>query len=323
MQRTEAKREIPSEPQQGTDAGQGDHCEFDVDDRTLDGGVGPGGSTARITVVGDVVGVGRDLEHAAVETANVVVVNQQEIGWAIPHGGAVVDGPAGRPETGDGVGLVEEGEEGDEQAHARKVDVEVQVVVGHVHPFLAGLAGLVRGPLGGAGEVAVRGGKGRLPHLAELVQEPGDGGLVGLVVEHDDGPLLAEDHLPQGRPRVQGHGQGGRSVDVPDQARVDDGGGEVARVDEVVVADQDGDDVGGVRPKPLGHLGQVVLQRADVEQVARRVTEVHGPVDVVGLELYCDTGSSPSVFTITERERVCGGRRVKQEKKTYTCEYRR
>lgn len=266
-----AERGCKSEPQHGTNSSQEHQREVRIDDDSLDRGAGSGGSAAGITIIRDVVGVGGDLEDAAVETADVVVIDQQEVGGPVPPRGAVVDGTTGGPVSRDGVGLVEEREEGHEHADAGDIDVQVQVVVGHVHPVLARFAGLVRWPLRGAREVAVRGREGGFPHLAELVKQPGDGGLVGLVVEHDHGALLAEDHLAQRRPGVEGHRQRRRRVDVVDQARGDDGSGEVARVDEVVVADQDGDDVCAVLAEPVGHRGQVVLQRADVEEVAGRM----------------------------------------------------
>ena len=116
-------------------------------------------------------------------------------------------------------------------------DVDVEVVVGHVHPVgpwqRSGPIGWR--PLGCAGEGGVSGGEGCLPHLAELVEEPGNGGLVSLVVEHHDDAFVGEDHFGQSGPVIEAHRHLWRSVEVIDQARVLDWSGVVAGLDEVGV----------------------------------------------------------------------------------------
>ena len=199
--------------------------------------------------------------------------------------GAVLCHPPQTAVARDGVGLVEQDGVGDQDVEPREADLEVEVVVGHVHAVHGLGRGQVRRALDGAGEVAVGGREGRLPHLAELVEDVGDLGLVGLVVEEDDDALAGEDHAAQGGPVVQAHGDLVRGVDEVDEAGVDDGGGVVARTDEVGVAHEDGEDVVGVLAQPLDDGGQVGLEGADVEDVAGGVAEPERVVLPMGLEL--------------------------------------
>lgn len=160
-------------------------------------------------------------------------------------------------------------------------------MVGHVQHLARLQVGDVRGSVDGAGEGAVRGREGRFPHLAELVEDVGHGGLVGFVVHEDDGPFAGEDQFGKGGPVVDGERDVRRDVGVSAQAAVFDGTGVVSDVDEIAVAEEDGDDVVGVGLDPRGHVAEVGFDGAGVEEVAGGVAVVECAVHNVRLSLYC------------------------------------
>lgn len=88
------------------------------------------------------------------------------------------------------------------QAQRTKGQLEIEVMVNHVHAIRSVLGVESWRSLDGTGEVAVGGGEGRLPHLRELVHKPGDGSLVGTVVHEEDGALVLQDHFGEGGPVV-------------------------------------------------------------------------------------------------------------------------
>ena len=120
-------------------------------------------------------------------------------------------------------------------------------MVRQIHSLLRVRPRQIRWPLLRARETGVGGAKWRFPDLAELVQDVGHLGLIGVVVHENDCALLREDELGQRRPVADGHGDFGRDVGPFGQARGLEGLGIVADAYEVGVADEDGDDVVGVR----------------------------------------------------------------------------
>lgn len=61
----------------------------------------------------------------------------------------------------------------------------------------------------------------------------------------------------------------------------------VSRIDEIFIAEEDGDDLVSVVVEPLPHSGQVGLQCAGVQLVAAGVAEVHLILVVMCLALDC------------------------------------
>ncbi|KAH6609599.1 hypothetical protein Trco_002945, partial [Trichoderma cornu-damae] len=222
----------------------------------------------------DVVEPRGSLEHGPRRRAVVVIVHVENVGRAAPVGAAVVGGQAHAAVALGGVGLVEQRDGRDEQLEVEDVELGVEVVVHQVEPVLGRVGGQVRRALDRAGKRPVGGIKGRLPHLGELVHEPGVGRLVGLVVEEHDDAAAADDHVLQRGPVVQAHGEDGGHEGVLEDARLLDKGHVERRVRVVAVAQQDGDDVVGMRVHPLHHLPQPVGDGPGVEQVAGRVAEV-------------------------------------------------
>lgn len=147
-------------------------------------------------------------------------------------------------------------------------------MVHQVQPVHGRVGRQVRRPLHGAGKGAVHGVKGRLPHLRELVHQPGIGRLVGLVVQEHDDAVAVDDHVLQRRPVLDAHGEHRRHVRVLEDARLLDVRHVDGRVRVVAVLQQHGHDVVRMCVHPLGHLAQPVGDGPGVQQVARRVAEV-------------------------------------------------
>ena len=166
------------------------------------------------------------------------------------------------------VGLDQGGSIGNEQVKISQIDVQVQVMVGHVQTGIHIRARQARRTLEDTREGRVRRRERCFPDVGEFLNKPRVGGLVCLVVHEDDNALAGEDDAGEGGPILAGHGDLGRGEDQVHEA------GALDRVDEfpggnvVRVADHDGHDVVGVGADPLGDADQVVLQRADVEDVA-------------------------------------------------------
>ena len=70
-------------------------------------------------------------------------------------------------------------------------------MVSHVHPLLSLLALQAWWSLLRARETPICRRKRRFPHLRELVEDVGDGSLVGVVVHEDDDALAGEDHCAE------------------------------------------------------------------------------------------------------------------------------
>ena len=184
------------------------------------------------------------------------------------------------------VGLVQERRVGNQEVDAGQVDVQVEVVVGHVHAIVRVLRAQPGRPLHGAGEVGVGGRKRRLPHLGELVHQPRIGGLVGLVVHKDDGALAGQDHAGQGGPIAQRHGDLGRRVHVVDQTGALDDRREVSGRHVVVITNQNGHYVVWMGAQPLGDGDEIVLQGPNIQQFTGGVAEIDGVVGVMRLKLH-------------------------------------
>jgi hypothetical protein len=232
-------------------------------------------TTAR-TIIGHLIRIGRDLKHRAIKIADIVVIDEQKIRRPIPHTRAIERAPLQTAvDIRCRIRLIEDEGVGHEDADAGKGDVDVEVVIGHVHAVLAGqCAGPFRGrAIGHAGEVAVGGGEGRFEHLAEFVEEPGDRVLVGFVIEHDDGAGVGEDHFLERGPVGDAHGDLGRRVDVVDEAGSGDWVDVLVWGDDVLVAHENGDDVVGVASEPGSYSLEIGLKGAGVEDVAGAVAE--------------------------------------------------
>lgn len=186
----------------------------------------------------------------------------------------------------NGIGHVQFGCVWNQQIQGPKVELQVEVVVSHVHPLVRVLRLQPRGPLDGTRERGIGGRERRLPHLGKFVHKPWSLGLVGLIVHEDDSSLAGEDHARQGRPIIPGHGDLGRRVDQIPQSRALDGFDEIIRRNVVCIADEDGDHVIRMRSDPLRDRGQICLKSAHVEQVTVTMAEVDGAVDHMGLELH-------------------------------------
>ncbi len=158
-------------------------------------------------------------------------------------------------------------------------------MIRQIHPLLRIRLLQIRRSLLRARKTVIRRAKRRLPDLAELVQDVGHLGLVGVVVHEDDGAFLGQDQLRERGPVVEGHGDLGRGVGPFCEAGGFEGLGVVADTDEVGVADQDGDDVVGVGGDPAGDICEVFLGGASIEEVAGGVAVEDCVVDVVGLAL--------------------------------------
>ena len=240
---------------------------------------------AAFPVIGDIVHLRRNLKDRARRVAIVVVVDVQEVGRTSPVRPARVGGQSQAAVSLGRVGLVEEVDGRDQQRRVEDVELDVEVVVHEVQPVPRSIAGQVRGTLDDAGEVAVGGVEGRLPHLGELVEQPGERLLVGLVIHEHDDALAPHNHLLEGRPVIEGHGEIGRLVHIPQDAGLFD----MRRVERwvrvVAVAQHDGDDVVRVIGHPLPDLREPVGDGTRVKQVACRVAEVRlggilGPLDL-------------------------------------------
>ena len=73
-------------------------------------------------------------------------------------------------------------------------------MVRQVHFVFRVLQREIGGSLDVAGEIAVGGRKGGFPNWAEFIEDVGDLGFVGLVIQEYHHPLGHDDHFAQGRP---------------------------------------------------------------------------------------------------------------------------
>lgn len=160
----------------------------------------------------------------------------------------------------------------------------VEVVVGEVHHILGLLNGQVVRPLRDAGEVLVHRVKGSLPHVAELINPPRVGRLVGHIIQQKDHAGIEDDHLGQGGPGGQVHGLVGRSVNVVQDARRVDVVYVQVRRRVIAVLEQDCDNVKTVGRNPVLDFGEPVCDGASVEDVARGMAEVRDAV--VGIPVH-------------------------------------
>lgn len=106
---------------------------------------------------------------------------------------AVLRGYSQTPKPAYPIGLPNQGRVGNKHGHRTKVQLQVEIMVGHVHAVLRLLVRQARRALLSAGERPIRRGEGRLPDLGELVHQPRDGGFVGVVVHEEEGALARED----------------------------------------------------------------------------------------------------------------------------------
>ena len=95
-----------------------------------------------------------------------------------------------------GIGDVDVGRVGDEEAQTKDTDLGVEVVVGQVHEVVS-CHGLIEvwGTLSSTREGLVLRGKGSLPHVRKLIEDIGHRVLVGLVIHEHHNALLGQNHL--------------------------------------------------------------------------------------------------------------------------------
>lgn len=185
------------------------------------------------------------------------------------------------------VGVNHIGRVGDKKVDRAKVQLEIEIMVNHVHAVESVLAVQTWGPLHCAREVAVGGGEGSLPHLRELVHDVGNLGLVCLVVHKEDGTLVFQDHLRESRPVIQGHGSLGGRVDDIFESRFFNGINEGAWWEKIRVTHHEGDYIVGILEHPLVGLGKIGFQSAGIKHVAAGMAKVNLAALVVSLELNC------------------------------------
>ena len=82
-----------------------------------------------------------------------------------------------------------------QHTRAQQRDLRVQIMIQHVHPAFRLIPADARRPLHRARKTLVGGIEGRFPELGELVEDVGDFGLVGVVVEEDDDAPAGQDHF--------------------------------------------------------------------------------------------------------------------------------
>lgn len=146
-------------------------------------------------------------------------------------------------------------------------------MVGQDEAVFGDVACLSRWTLHGTWEGDVCGGEGRLPLVRPHVEEPGDFLLVCVICEHCHDAFVSEDHVAEGGPAVDVHGLCWWGVDVIENARVLEGCGVIAGVDEVFVSEEDGDHLETMFVEPAFDFGQVCFESACVQFVAARVAE--------------------------------------------------
>ena len=114
----------------------------------------------------------------------------------------------------------------------------IQEVVDDVHQAIAVGAG--RTIDSASVEAGIRDVEGRFEEVLKLVQDVGDFGLGGAVVEEDDGAFAAVDELADGGPLVDGElgGRGGGHEGVGFHAGGLEGGVEHADIDVVAVGEE-------------------------------------------------------------------------------------
>jgi len=121
--------------------------------------------TAGLVVVGDIVHLRGDLKHGAVEVTVVVVIDKKKVRGTVPLGRAV---PRHRTKTTiatNRIGLVKHSRVGNKQINGTQIQLNVQVVVGHVHAVLSLRHGDTWWALLSAREFPTGGREGRLPDL--------------------------------------------------------------------------------------------------------------------------------------------------------------
>lgn len=175
-------------------------------------------------------------------------------------------------------------------------------MVRHIQPLPCLSVADTRGSLHRARKTAVSRRERRLPHLAELVEDIRYDSLIGFIVHEDDGTFACQYQFRKRRPVVDGQGDSRRDVGVSAQTAVFDWSCVVAYIDEVAVADEDGDDIVGVVLDPGGHGAEIGFYGANVEEVAGSVAVVECVVHHVRLTLHY---AESQCFS----ERTCGKER--------------
>ncbi len=99
------------------------------------------------------------------------------------------------PKASDVIRLVQQDGIRHQDTIPRELDLDVQIMVRHIQHLARHAIVNTRRPVDGAGEGAVRGRERGFPHVAELVEDVGNGGLVSFVIHEDDGALAGQDKL--------------------------------------------------------------------------------------------------------------------------------
>ena len=101
---------------------------------------------------------------------------------------------------------------GHKQTQTRQTDIDIQVVVGHVHAPFSIFVAQVRRALLGAGKFGTGRAERCFPELAEFVEHVRDLRLIRHVVHEQDHSLLRENEIAYRRPVVKSHGDFRRLV---------------------------------------------------------------------------------------------------------------
>lgn len=121
-----------------------------------------------------------------------------------------------------------------------------------------------------------------------LVEEVGDFGLVGVVVDKGHNSLTADDDFPEGRPLLTSLGHILRLVEEGENFRVLEGFPVIQSCHAVWpagVADENSHDIVRVAFYPVGDFIKNRGVGAYIQQVTARVARIHSPVDQMRLAL--------------------------------------
>lgn len=123
-------------------------------------------------------------------------------------------------------------------------------MIHQIKPVVPVTGGEIWRALHSAREIAVGGIKWSFPHLRELDQNPRHRGLICLVVHEYHNSLSCQNHGAQGWPIFNAHGFYRGRVGILDNPGVLEGGYKVADGIIVGIANENSDDIVGVRLNP-------------------------------------------------------------------------
>ena len=129
-------------------------------------------------------------------------------------------------------------------------------MVRHIHSAFRGLTTQIGWSLLGTRETSVGGTEWCFPHLAELVQDIWDFGLVGVIIHKYDGSFSPEYHFRQGRPRRYIHWNLGRQISVIGKSRIHYWCTIIADPDQIGITQKYSNHIVGMSPYPAGYAGE-------------------------------------------------------------------